>query len=358
MKYKKLVSIMITTVMALGTLTACGGSQPASSGSSAAPASSGASAGGNAYLGTLSLLNMTEEEYLSLANAKQLANVYLEKEGVFSGKVKAGSSPKFSGVKFYDTLDAMVMALEAGDIACAELPKCTAEYLCAHNEKLETLISYNMNKADNFDKQLVSRLGVGFSFMTKEDNKALRDEIDKAIGDMKSEGTLNSLIKNYINEGVFSEQKEVEFEKMSGDTLKIAVTGSLPPMDYVAPDGRFAGFNTAICAELGKKLGKNIELIQVDSMGRAAALSSGKVDAVFWTCGSNEEYAGGNLTKEDYEKYLQKLNQSSLDPERVNIMKELSGGIDYEKNENRDRPQGTIVTQPYYSDQTVIVGRK
>ena len=66
-----------------------------------------------------------------------------------------------------------------------------------------------------------------------------------------------------------------------------------------------------------------------------------------------------NMTyQEEYEQYLQKLNQSSLDPERVKVMKELSAGIDYEKTENRDRPQGTIVSQPYYSDQTVIVGRK
>lgn len=57
--------------------------------------------------------------------------------------------------------------------------------------------------------------------------------------------------------------------------MKVGVTGDLPPMDYVAPDGRFAGFNTAVLAEIGKRMQRNIKLVQVDSIGRALALSEG-----------------------------------------------------------------------------------
>ena len=106
---------------------------------------------------------------------------------------------------------------------------------------------------------------------------------------MKEDGTLQKLIDEYIikaSDG--GEPVAIAFEKFEGDPIRIAVTGSLPPMDYVAADGTFAGFNTAVLAEIGKRLQKNIELVQVDSIGRALALSEGTVDVVFWTRGLSE----------------------------------------------------------------------
>ena len=66
------------------------------------------------------------------------------------------------------------------------------------------------------------------------------------------------------------------------DTIKVAVTGDLPPIDFVLADGRPAGFNTAVLAEIGKRLRLNIELLNIDSGARAAALASGRADVIFW----------------------------------------------------------------------------
>ncbi|MBQ4401303.1 MAG: hypothetical protein II832_03970, partial [Synergistaceae bacterium] len=43
-----------------------------------------------------------------------------------------------------------------------------------------------------------------------------------------------------------------------------------------------AGFSTAVLAEIGKRLGLNIELMNVESGARSAALASGRADVVFW----------------------------------------------------------------------------
>ena len=77
---------------------------------------------------------------------------------------------------------------------------------------------------------------------------------------------------------------------------------ALPPMDYVSEDGTPAGFNTAILAELGKRMNKNFELVQVDSLGWAPALTSGKVDLVFWTNGSDGRSPGARQTPEEHEE--------------------------------------------------------
>ncbi|MBR5336605.1 MAG: transporter substrate-binding domain-containing protein [Lachnospiraceae bacterium] len=355
MKNKTRFSIILTAIMIMALITGCGGSQPGAGSSSAASSGASDAPSGDLYLGTLSLLNMTEDEYLAITKGKVIANEFLEKQGVYTGR-KVAEFPQFKGVKFYDTLDAMVMALEAGDILSAEMPKCTADYLCAHNDKLSEVITYNTNKADDFSKKLLARMEVGYSFMLKESNTALRDEIDKAIGDMKTDGTLKKLIKEYINDGVFSEQKEVKFDKVQGDTIRIAVTGSVPPMDYVAPDGKFAGFNTAMCAELGKRLKKNIELVQVDSMGRAAALSSGQVDAVFWTIGLSESDSGIGQNSEEFEKTINERKKNSTE-EQNKVMEALNAGMDFDKRLKKDRPDGTIITQPYYSDLLIPVGK-
>ncbi|MBQ9575106.1 MAG: transporter substrate-binding domain-containing protein, partial [Synergistaceae bacterium] len=67
------------------------------------------------------------------------------------------------------------------------------------------------------------------------------------------------------------------------DVMKVAVTGDLPPMDCILADGRPAGFNTAFLAELSKRIGRNIELVSVSAGARQSAISSGRVDVVFWT---------------------------------------------------------------------------
>lgn len=55
----------------------------------------------------------------------------------------------------------------------------------------------------------------------------------------------------------------------------------MPPLDYIAPDGTPAGFNTALLAEIGKRLKVNVELVNINYGARIAALASGRADGVF-----------------------------------------------------------------------------
>lgn len=224
-------------------------------------------------MGALSLLNMSEEDYFALEKGKIIAIQYLAEQGAYHSQKDVSAMPEDGKVIFYDTLNAMLMALEAGDISSAEVPQCTADYLLAHNDKLMTRGAYDLEGADDFTKAVAYRMGVGFAFMTTEDRAALRDELDAALTEMKDDGTLDALVKAYITDAVNTEPESVAFTQKDGETVKVAVTGALPPMDYVAADGTPAGFNTALLAELGKRLNKNFELVVVDSVGRATALA-------------------------------------------------------------------------------------
>ena len=72
-------------------------------------------------------------------------------------------------------------------------------------------------------------------------------------------------------------------------------------------------------AELSRRVGKNVEIVNIDSAARASALTSGKVDVVFWVAVPAD---GGFLPG------------------------------------NADTPQGIVVTKPYYEDVIVHVTKK
>ena len=54
---------------------------------------------------------------------------------------------------------------------------------------------------------------------------------------------------------------------------------------------------------------KNIELVVVDSVTRTAALASGNVDAVFWTCTSGDSNISVILSEEERAKLRETVKQ-------------------------------------------------
>ncbi|MBR1579370.1 MAG: transporter substrate-binding domain-containing protein [Selenomonadaceae bacterium] len=175
---------------------------------------------------------------------------------------------------YYDNLNSMLMGLNSDSVDEISTYKSVADYLLARDQNL---------KLDDSHK-LKLKLEDKFCCAVKSDHKELLEQINSAIKSMKEDGTLRTLIGQYINDLKKDEEPAVvEMPRVEGaDTLKVAVTGDLPPLDLIRADGTPAGFNTAVLAEISKRIGKNFELVSVDSAARASALSSGKVDIVFW----------------------------------------------------------------------------
>ena len=71
---------------------------------------------------------------------------------------------------------------------------------------------------------------------------------------------MQAIIARYM--AVNGAPESIPFETFEGaETIRVAVTGDLPPIDYVAADGKAAGFNTALLAEIAKRLKDSITLI-------------------------------------------------------------------------------------------------
>lgn len=173
-------------------------------------------------------------------------------------------------IHFYGSMMTLLMNLKSGKIDEAILPAATGRYILSVNSGYDTKFTTGI---------LLS----GISFVFLEGNEALKHEIDTAITSMKDDGTLDALAEQYISRDVFRGVQSLKPESFPGaETIRIAVTGDMPPMDMFAGDGKPAGYNTAVLAEIGKRLGKNIQFVNIEAGGRSSALFSGRADAVFW----------------------------------------------------------------------------
>ncbi|MBQ7593133.1 MAG: transporter substrate-binding domain-containing protein [Synergistaceae bacterium] len=211
-------------------------------------------------------------------------------------------------VHFYDSLLSMQMALRSRKIDEIVLPEPVGMYLITNNANYDISFSLNM---------MPSTISFGF----KQGNTKLQKEFNDAISAMRKDGTLSRLGKKFITE-LNGEPKAEKFTSFKdAETIKVAVTGDLPPIDYIAADGKPTGYNTAILSEIGRRIKKNVRLISVDSGGRSAALASGRADVIFW-------YRNTETSK---------IPSSKL------------------KNVVRDAAPGVILSVPYYEWDTDLI---
>lgn len=171
--------------------------------------------------------------------------------------------------RFFGSLNEMLLALDAGLIDGACIPELTGKYLLARNDKLRAGMLEFSNVKEKY-------------YLGFYNNATLRDRVNEALQAMKADGTLYMLQEAYLS-NLAEEPSPVKFETFEGaETIRVAVTGDLPPMDYTAADGSPAGFNTALLSELGKRLKVNVSISNIESSARTLSLTSGAVDIVFW----------------------------------------------------------------------------
>ena len=277
-----------------------------------------------AELGVLTYLGTTEQEFQSglddlrkalapLVPADEAKQEWSENdrlEEFFDSLVKTRRV-----IHFYDSLLSMQMALRSRKIDEIALPEPVGMYLVSNNPKYDIYFSLNM---------MPSTISFGF----KKGNTTLQKEFNTAITAMRKDGTLARLQKDFVTELPTGELAPAKFTTFKdAKTIRVAVTGDLPPIDFIAADGTPTGYNTAILSEIGRRIKKNIRLVSVEAGARSAALAGERVDVVFWY--RNTE--GVQAPKQAKGKNLKNVMKDSLD--------------------------GVILSVPYYEwDTDLIIG--
>lgn len=240
---KKIFALLMTFALLL--MTGCGGGDNKVSDSN------------KIKMGMITRLNVSEENFEGFVKqVEETLNVSI-----------ASHKPVY-----FDNLNSMLAALQAGQIQEISTYTSVARYMIAKDPHYALLEDHSLEFIDSF------------CFALREEDTELKNSLNMVIKEMQDDGTLGKLAKEYITDiKTDSEPPAIELPHFDGaDTIKVAVTGDLPPLDYVSQDGKPAGFNTAVLAEIGKRMLKNIELVQIDSGARAAALTSKQADVIFW----------------------------------------------------------------------------
>ena len=317
-------------------------------------------------VGLLKMLNQDEKEALSCIKAVIIIADIVAAQGYSENLLPNVSGSIDTAIRFepeyFDTLDTLIAALQSGRVDITPLYSTVAAYVCANDDELvQTTVFKPLDEnADMFVRLAYTGLLCNdFSFMMREGNEALRDEFNGAIAAIKQDGTLQKLVEEHIDAAIAGKDiARVEMPVFDGaEVIRVAVTGDLPPMDYTAADDTPAGFNTALLAEISRRIGKNIELVPANNLSRSVMLGNNQVDVVFWTRTNRESSRIAAMPEDEKESYMHNFLDVCTEEERTAVEngRKLIRFSDYGK---WDMPDETIITEPYFSDMLVPVAKK
>lgn len=176
--------------------------------------------------------------------------------------------PALGEWKQYGSLTSMVLDLNAGNVEYLLVPSSVANYLKAQDDSLT--------------------IAPGGAGVPTEIRMAVRSEdtklyqlLQEGIQTFQEDGTLDALVDTYITK-VSVDASSDSPQEAGEEAYVVGVTGDLPPMDYVAADGTPAGFNAAFMNALAEAANVSFTFVQVEADARLSALSSGKIDVIFW----------------------------------------------------------------------------
>ena len=181
-----------------------------------------------------------------------------------------------------------VAAVLNGKIDAYMAPDVTVNYYAKRNPKLKVILP---------GKKVEGKV---FMRVRSEDLK-LKAELDSAITILLRNGILKSVEEKWItNLPPSNEPLHTDIPKIEGaKTIYVGVAGDYPPLDYIAADGRPAGYNVTVLTEIGKILKINFEFVSIETQARFAALGSKKIDVIFCNVHSiskfSDELANKNL---------------------------------------------------------------
>ena len=169
-----------------------------------------------------------------------------------------------STVERYSKGSEAVQALKAGQIDCVIIDSQPAQKFVENNDDLKIL-------DEPFEEE-------EYAICLKKGNDELLDKINGALKELKEDGTIDSIMDNYIGEdaGKTPYESPEDVDRSNG-TLVMATNAEFEPYEYHEGDdivGIDADIAQAICDKLGYEL--KIEDMEFDSI--LPAVQSGKAD--------------------------------------------------------------------------------
>ena len=115
----------------------------------------------------------------------------------------------------------------------------------------------------------------------KKGNTELVEKVNKALAEMNADGTMAAIFAKYID-GDYSSVKpeDIDFNKgAEGGKLYVGTEAGFAPYELKVGNG-FIGIDVEMCANIAKKLGRELVIINMNFDALPTAVSTGKVDMI------------------------------------------------------------------------------
>ena len=182
-----------------------------------------------------------------------------------TGDIYATDSFGETGISRYNKGADAIQALKQGKVDCVIIDEQPAKVFVDKNHDLKILDDVFANE--------------DYAICISKEKVELKKQINQVIHKLKEDGTLDSIIANWIgNDAGKLPYTSLEESDRSNGTLIMATNAQFPPYETLDSNQNVVGLDAdlaqAICDELGMKL--QIEDIEFDAI--IAAVQSGKAD--------------------------------------------------------------------------------
>ena len=115
----------------------------------------------------------------------------------------------------------------------------------------------------------------------KKGNTGLLDQVNKALAELKTDGTLVAIFDKYLNGDVGAiSPEDIDMNKgAKGGRLVVGTEAGFAPYELKVGNG-YIGIDVEMCAAIAKKLGRELVIENMNFDALPMAVSTGKVDMI------------------------------------------------------------------------------
>lgn len=189
-------------------------------------------------------------------------------------------------IKYFNSAYDCAVAVREGKADAAAYDKPILQNIAAKNDGLIVL-----------DELLVDDK---YGFAVQLQNLKLKTVIDQVLAELQSDGTYEDMMKRWFPEkGVPAPMPVIELSGKDG-ILKFGTAAVTEPMSFMDENKNIVGFDIEFATYIARKLGRQLEIVDMEFGAMLPALSAGKVDMIGAGLSITEERAKSVLFSNSY----------------------------------------------------------
>ena len=232
------------------------------------------------YKGGIAVMIRVSSAGKAVINIQNLAELSGRKVGVLTGSTYDGVLNRHNPQalpEYYNNFSDQTEALKTGKIAGFLVDEPIARDIVNHSSGLTTL------------KKLLTSDGYAFAFAKNQTN--LHQQVNSALRELMNDGSIKKLEEKWFGTNDAAKVlPDLKLENKNG-VIRLATNGNLAPFAFVK-DGKMVGYDIEIAMIIAQKLGRSLEITDMDFAAIIPSLVSGK----------NDMGAGGIIVTEERAK--------------------------------------------------------